>query len=126
MQLLPRKAPLPHACYLLSPQLWAMVSGQQQRPPRSQLLRSLGNHRLTGHTAGTGGRTQTGSRHTGTLTLLDLTMASPGAARHSVVHGWDAQLAQGSSAPPGTLPHPACPTWVFHITPSQHLPIPAM
>ncbi|XP_042735780.1 scavenger receptor class F member 1-like isoform X1 [Lagopus leucura] len=29
-----------------------MVSGQQQRPPRAQLLRNLGNHRLTGHTAG--------------------------------------------------------------------------
>lgn len=33
-----------------------MVSGQQQRPPHVQLLRNLGNHRLTGHAAGARGR----------------------------------------------------------------------
>lgn len=44
IQLLPGKASLPHGCYLLSPQFWAVVSGQQQRPPHVQLLRSLGNH----------------------------------------------------------------------------------
>lgn len=47
---------LPHRPYLLSLQFWAVVSGQQQRPPHIQLLGNLGNHRLPGHTAGARGR----------------------------------------------------------------------
>lgn len=58
----PGKALLPHGRYLFSLQFWAVVSGQQQRPLHVQLLRSLGNHRLAGHTAGAGGRERAGGR----------------------------------------------------------------
>lgn len=58
----PGKALLPHGRYLFSLQFWAVVSGQQQRPLHIQLLRSLGNHRLAGHTAGAGGRERVGGR----------------------------------------------------------------
>lgn len=70
----PGKARLPHGRYLLSPQFWAVVSGQQQRLPHIQLLRTLGNHRLPGHTAGAAGRERAGSwlprqSHAAPLTL---------------------------------------------------------
>lgn len=58
----PGKALLPHGRYLFSLQFWAVVSGQQQRPPHIQLLWSLGSHRLAGHAAGAGGREQAGGR----------------------------------------------------------------
>lgn len=101
---LPWEALLPHIPYLLSLQLRAVVSGQQQRPPRAQLLRSLGNHRLVRHEAGDGGRERAGGRPAQSIAapLTPLEPAPPGAAWARGSGG--AQPARGSSAPMGAAP----------------------
>lgn len=99
---LPWEALLPHIPYLLSLQLRAVVSGQQQRPPRAQLLRSLGNHRLVRHEAGDGGRERAGGRPAQSIAapLTPLEPAPPGAA-------W-ARGSGGGSASTGQLSTHGC------------------
>ncbi|XP_064379382.1 rab-interacting lysosomal protein isoform X1 [Dromaius novaehollandiae] len=53
--------------------LRAVVSGQQRRPPRAQLRRSLGNRRLAGNAPGAGGRAQAGGRLSGHSAAASLT-----------------------------------------------------
>jgi len=137
----PGKALLPHSRYLLSLQFWAVVSGQQQRPPHIQLLRSLGSHRLAGHAAGAGGSEGAGGRlprqsHAAPLTPPEqqpglasqqrfpapLLLASSRVARqpwplpHAVVTV-KPQRGQPSSKPAGTL---ICGVLAWHGM-AQHL-----
>uniref|UniRef100_A0A8B9SCP9 Uncharacterized protein n=1 Tax=Apteryx owenii TaxID=8824 RepID=A0A8B9SCP9_APTOW len=79
--------------------LRAVVSGRQQGPPRAQLLRSLGNHRLAGAAPRAGGREQgAGGRLRGQSDAASLTQPDPTRPERDASSGLAAALPSSDSS----------------------------